>query len=351
MKKIKLKIFNKTINLLIKEEFICDKFSIKKEKKNYYSIDIDNIFLYDTIFSQGITKIKEISGEIEYWTIDQYIKQWQNAFLFLEKYDYTYLIINIIRGKKRKKSFENINIIGLYKIGNFIAIQETHHYNSQLKEDFFLKFKNITPENWEKIILKKNLLIDDCDSFFVCFDEKIENGYLECEKFISIQNNFIVVSNYLIKNIKIGISTIKDSIFKSYNGYLFLNSYIIKFKLLYSSWNIDNYTVQWNNALNDLIKNPQSCFVINIQKSLRSDSVSSVALMCMYKVYPYIIINTYYIGEKILHGDRTDTESQRLDKILGKFSEIKFDDFYKLIPPLRLTKKSEYIVIDDLIET
>ncbi len=39
-----------------------------------------------------------------------------------------------------------------------------------------------------------------------------------------------------------------------------------------------------------------------------------------------------------------------LEKTFNVNNQTHLDDFYKVIPPLNLTKKSEYIVIDDLIE-
>jgi len=65
--------------------------------------------------------------------------------------------------------------------------------------------------------------------------------------------------------------------------------------------------------------------------------------LCLYKVHPYIIVTQFRLYQ---HQDKNGI----LQKTLNVNNETHFDDFYKLIPHLKLTKKSEYLVIDDLIE-
>jgi hypothetical protein len=349
------------------KEFIVRR-KIEKREAIEYHATLEGLKFYGDYC--GLTFDKTFYGPIEYWNIDQYNHQWNDALQYLENNDYSVFINRIIR-KKRKHSFETITLIHLYKFKNYIGLREKDYYrkNDEGEEMVpFLNCKNITIENWKEKILpyKPEMHYPESHNdirnfyFFIpTFDEQDKNCYRCCDEIIKHQpKEFLISSDEHIPNIKLGVYSKIYELPHEFicDGVLFLGGYIINIRSSITlSWDHKKYLDQWTHALNHLRNNNQTCFVLKIQNTSVScffeqtcRTINRVAYIWLLNAYKKN--NKIYFQQSSISTAHNEEKFQYIFNTLGYFSEIKFEDFYKLIPPLNLTKKSEYIVIDDLIE-
>jgi hypothetical protein len=328
-------------------------FNYYKKKKNYLGL-YSNSFLVNQKkpyilkynFEDLTKKPLNFSIKINYFDTKRIKNHISDSFEYFEKNNKTIVIqdLYIERKKVTQIFFAYIVLKKNYIFYKLIFL---------VKEELLLMYKkfndiNLTLQNWKNLIPKEES-IKDFDYFIPLNSSK--KKYILCNELLDNDNDIVITSNKNICNIKIGIFPSYNKAPYLHDGFLFLDHQIIKFKPSYLAWDYEMYQTQWKHALEYLIKNKQSCIITDIQKNIDEDTIFGVSILCFYKNNNKIIVKYHRIYQENLYSNRNTNNTKYLDKILGKFSEIKFDDFYKLIPPLKLTKKSEYLVIDDLIET
>jgi len=296
---------------------------------------------------------------LDYWNENQYLKNWKKGFEYLNEHNISCIISSINRYKKR-----NINNIWVHYLciidNSFIGVKDETIERDELKK-IFKNANKIQEDDWKKLIPKKKFSsICDYTYFIPLLKRTDEKKYLIAEKIIQKEKDIIVICNKNICNIKIGIFDKQIEKFPyNYDIFLFLDHYIITSTSRYGSWDIDNYKKQWEHGLKHLEKNDQSCLVTDIS-CFKDGKLFMMRMVCLYKKNPYIIVNSYtmYFNKESATKDGLMQKNQLFDcdyfyENVGTLQHAteNLHLFYKLIPPLKLTKKSEYLVIDDLIET
>jgi hypothetical protein len=313
-------------------------------KKNTIVGEIDQKFI--------ILRLFDLCGHLLFIEQEDFIQQWKDALLLLEHNKISCFIKSFWTHYKTKKINEII-FENLYLKNQFIMTQrEEYRLKRFLKNKEELKQKYFDNDGWKKLV-KKDMIttIRDCEYFF-CIEKYTDKPkYYYSDKIISEEKEMLIACNKKISNIKLGIfDHQRKSAVKAYDSFIFLDDQIFRIFPIDGIWSPQQYIEQWNHALERLIYHDTTCFVIDVQINREDDTFFGVSILSVYKIHPYIIVTQFRLYQETFLIHRPTKNAKKLDKILGKFREVKLDDFYKLIPPLKLTKKSEYLVIDNLIE-
>ncbi len=295
-----------------------------------------------------------------YWSFEDYLKQWQAAFAYLEINEESCLIEDICVDEHNE--IEAITLNQLFILDTMIVVKEIF-----LEKDFLQQyiFKNekikIDFDDWKLFISEKSLLQSVLDiSYTIPLDNYKKNikKTKDCDAFIKKEKNMKFVKNKYIPNITIGIfDSKKNSSCHMFDTFLFLDNLIIKMWSKANSWNIKKYIQQWEYGLERLRFSDSSCFVINIAAYEPGDILHVMRMICLYKKDDKIILNSYAMyDDKELNIKYGLMEKDQIfdtayfNKNIRFLDKVKQEDFFTLIPPLKIKKNDLYLKINNEIK-